>query len=660
MKEKLFLLCTIAGVFSSPIFAATFNISNGNVLGLIAAINTANSNSEADIINLAPNGNYTLTSINYTSINPNNANNSGFEGSRALPLILKTVAGINLTINGNGATIQRSSSASNFGLFACSGQTIFNNIIFRNGNTNFQGAAIFVLFKGNIEVNSCKFFDNTSLIDAEGGGGAIYTKSLSVLKVVNSYFENNKAMNQGGAISNLLSDMTITGSEFKNNSTTNQSAGPAGGAIYSDGARGDNGKLVMINNNFEGNSCTKGQGGAMFLFPYRNQMVEVTGSTFKSNTAEMGVAFWHQGGGSGGIFDTEYPLSSGPENTTFNFHDCIFDSNKSISQGGGMWLSQCKMNEIYNLTFKNNESGLGGGLALLSDRKVTLRNSTFNNNKANAAGALFPGIQAGLDIINCTFTSNIASQWGGALTVPQNSPATPVNIINCTFADNQGNNPGNGQSAAIHSGNNQPNPTVTLTNNIFSNNTVTNNYGLWRDCNAILNDGGKNIFFPAGVGQNCVSTPNFVNSLLSPLAMNGGVTETMALTSGSPAIDNGKSGDCPQFDQRGAARVGICDIGAYEFSGSVLSALKIDSPGKLVLYPNPTSTGKITVEIPTDFKGENNELTLLDSSGKKIRNNALNFNEKIFILDLSIYPKGIYYLLLHNQKTSLRSKIMIN
>jgi hypothetical protein len=36
---------------------------------------------------------------------------------------------------------------------------------------------------------------------------------------------------------------------------------------------------------------------------------------------------------------------------------------------------------------------------------------------------------------------------------------------------------------------------------------------------------------------------------------------------GSPLIDAGFPGHCPERDQRGATRVGECDIGAVEYGG---------------------------------------------------------------------------------------------
>ena len=54
--------------------------------------------------------------------------------------------------------------------------------------------------------------------------------------------------------------------------------------------------------------------------------------------------------------------------------------------------------------------------------------------------------------------------------------------------------------------------------------------------------------------------------VLLALTDNGGPTETMALGTGSPAIDAGDNGTCESTDQRGVTRPqgAHCDIGAFE------------------------------------------------------------------------------------------------
>jgi len=647
MKKSIIILSLFVGCQS--LFSATFNIANGDVAGLISAITVANTNGQADIINLAANGTYVLNAVNYSS-------SSESEGQRGFPNILNNVSGLDLTINGNGATIQRSTSGPDFGFFSCTGHTVFNNIIFRNARVNARGAAIFVQFKGNVEVNNCSFYDNTSLLTSgEGGGGGIYTKSLSTLIVTNSYFENNSAVNQGGAVSNLLSNMTLIGNTFKNNRTTNLTGGAAGGAVYSDGARGDNGFLILRNNIFENNSSNgTGQGGAAFLFAYRNIAVEVTGCTFKTNSALQGGALWHKGGGVSqqqidefDLDDPEYPFTAGPENTTLTLNTCVFDGNTAVGPagsgtgiGGGLWLSDCIINEIHSLTFKNNTAWLGGGAAFLTNRFFTVRNSTFNNNTADLAGGIAATISAPLDIINCTFNSNSVKLYGGAISVPHNSHA--VNITNCTFANNQASGADNSQSAAIHSGNvSTTNNTVTIKNNIFSNNTVSNIYGnTWRDCNVNLNNGGNNIFFPLTTGAHCLSPQdsNFINPLLSPLANNGGPTQTMALQAGSPAINAGSG--CPPADQRGVARVGTCDVGAYEYTGTLSIENLVKNNNVLQVYPNP-STGNFFIKAPKEYQTKGGSIQIFSLDGKLILTKDLNKSD---VTSVSLTTKGVYIL----------------
>ena len=58
---------------------------------------------------------------------------------------------------------------------------------------------------------------------------------------------------------------------------------------------------------------------------------------------------------------------------------------------------------------------------------------------------------------------------------------------------------------------------------------------------------------------------------LQNLADNGGSTPTMALPTGSPAINAGIAAGAPATDQRGFTRTGNPDIGAFEFGSVVVT-----------------------------------------------------------------------------------------
>jgi hypothetical protein len=61
-----------------------------------------------------------------------------------------------------------------------------------------------------------------------------------------------------------------------------------------------------------------------------------------------------------------------------------------------------------------------------------------------------------------------------------------------------------------------------------------------------------------------------IDPRLGPLQDNGGPTQTMALLSGSPALNAGDPTQRGATDQRGVVRAGGVNIGAYQDSGSAL------------------------------------------------------------------------------------------
>ena len=101
------VLALLSFFFLLPMFtfalAAEFNVGPGDVSGLISAINSANSSSGSDIINLSSGSTYSLTETN---------SNIGHENN-GLPVVFDDI-----TINGNGATLLRDVVASPFRIFA--------------------------------------------------------------------------------------------------------------------------------------------------------------------------------------------------------------------------------------------------------------------------------------------------------------------------------------------------------------------------------------------------------------------------------------------------------------------------------------------------------------------------------------------------------------
>ncbi len=106
----------------------------------------------------------------------------------------------------------------------------------------------------------------------------------------------------------------------------------------------------------------------------------------------------------------------------------------------------------------------------------------------------------------------------------------------------------------------------------FSNTILANSYSA--DCynqdSGIIGTNVNNLIGSNAAAPNDCGTPALTaDPMLAPLGNNGGLTQTMALLPGSPAIDAGENTICPATDQREIIRPqgSQCDIGAYELRG---------------------------------------------------------------------------------------------
>jgi uncharacterized delta-60 repeat protein len=211
--------------------------------------------------------------------------------------------------------------------------------------------------------------------------------------------------------------------------------------------------------------------------------------------------------------------------------------------------------DLENVTLMDGHTGYGG--AISNYGTLNANNVTFSGNSADVGGAIYNFGTATLT--NVTFNNNSATVEGGAIA---NFSSGYLTLINATISGNSviNSNPGGGIFG--HEGH------LTLKNVIVSGNT---GYGdIYCD-----NSGGGSVEATNTIvsgtvrGSGCYFPFISVDPLLSPLANNGGWTQTMALQPGSPAIDAGDDASCPATDQRGITRPqgAHCDIGAFEYSG---------------------------------------------------------------------------------------------
>jgi predicted outer membrane repeat protein len=248
--------------------------------------------------------------------------------------------------------------------------------------------------------------------------------------------------------------------------------------------------------------------------------------------------------------------------TTLNITNCTFSDNESLTNGGGAISIMGNMT-VTNSTFSGNSSRYAGGIWSWNSKTRNITNSTFIGNRATegGGGAIY-NQQGTLNVTNSTFSGNSATTGSGhsGRGAGIYSESGRVNVTNSTYFGNNADNGGSG----IYS--------VTAAYATLKNVILDNSSGRGSNCYSPPTDGGGNLENSNDCGFGASRSNK--NLLLGTFGYYPGTaaTKTYPLLPGSPAIDAGVTG-CDATDQRGVARVGACDSGAFESQGFTLGSL---------------------------------------------------------------------------------------
>ena len=258
--------------------------------------------------------------------------------------------------------------------------------------------------------------------------------------------------------------------------------------------------------------------------------------------------------------------------------DAVAVTGNIANLGAGIW-NQGNLN-VRNSTIASNVASAAGGGVGNSSGDLYATGSTIAFNTASYGGGLVN--YSNMVVVNSTIAGNEAlTNGGGIYAVASTSTA---NVYNSTIAYNDADYNRSGYSGGgifVEAGS----ATFNLRNTLVAGNTVGNS-PLYDDCTGTLHSYGRNLFWD--VTGCTVSTGSgswtYLNSLstLSPFLQNhGGPTMTVALLSGSNAIDGGdplygcidSNGNTLPTDQRGFARVvgTYCDVGAFEYNDAIFA-----------------------------------------------------------------------------------------
>jgi predicted outer membrane repeat protein len=443
-------------------------------------------------------------------------------------------------------TIQHSQTSLQYcgGALAAAGETHIINSTFNSNIAGLGGGAICVRSQPGtqVRVTDSSFFSNQAVDTTNGLGGAIYVE-YGTATVLDSIFLFNSA-HFGGAVyaandnAMVTLEGSATGTPFASKLQLNaNSATEDGGAIYN--KRG----LMTID----------------------NAVISVNRTPTQTLLAGYGGAIYDEG-----VLTLTNSIVSGNEG---RFGGGMFVGNNS----GG---AQAVIDRAY---FLNNTSGnLGGGLYTnIVTTTITISNSAFSGNTAVGSGGGLARFNAGLNIFNSSFTHNTAASGGGlflgAVPSPTSGPYVRVQSVTVsgnTATSNQGGGVLNTGRAELYSM-----TIVTNTNGVWSG-----GLGNTRFRDAVLQNPGSLNCDGDGTAQISDDSHNFStdNSCVLPNSQTGigldpklgpltpdpfGSTSYHMPLAGSPLINAGFN--CPERDQRGAARPDACDIGAVEYGGLI-------------------------------------------------------------------------------------------
>jgi hypothetical protein len=304
-------------------------------------------------------------------------------------------------------------------------------------------------------------------------------------------------------------------------SVTANTSGFYGGAIFT-----KNAAVTLTGSTLTGN--TGGYGGA--LFSYLGSMA-LTECTVTGNTAKKG-----RGGG----------LAN---DSTFTLTDSTISGNSAVGNGGGIANGYVPMT-ILRSTISGNSSGAKGGGIYHRYDALTITDSTIAGNSAQDGALVNLGSAT---LVGTTVALNRSTTDTGGIVNSNRLTLDDTLVAGNTLVAITGTPPGDVHGAV------EPSSSFNL---------IANGEGLTG--------------ISSGAQGNQVGTAAApIDAKLGVVTNNGGPTATVALFTGSPALDSGSASiagvTIPTIDQRGALRgpagsntgTGV-DIGAYEASSSYL------------------------------------------------------------------------------------------
>lgn len=487
-----------------------------------------------------------------------------------------TVPGSQTTIGTGGGILNNGSSLimTNVGVRDCRAIGRGDHLVNEHTTLDARGGGLAsVSFAAIVTITESKFVNDA----ATGGNGLIFNNAAGSGAQGGSIYFTGGALHVSGSI---IESSSATGGNGGNQDQNGQTNGGFGGTVQGGGVWVGGGTVTINETTFSQTVATGGNSG--------------TGG----NGANPGGDA--SGGGLYSLANTTVTRS------TFNQVEAVGGN------GGHAFGSTCLGGHTAG------DGGAARGGAILADGgTMTINSSTFASNAARGGNGGNGGQTNGG--LNCGMHGAGGLAYGGAIT---NNNAATLNIDHSTISlnDARAGNTGVNQGGA----NKPPRPvaegagggirvgpaSVTLARTIIAGNTAANGLGdatgaptPGPNVDGAITSGGHNLLGVTtdATGFTGTGDKTGANPMLAALTNNGGPTQTMALSTGSAAIDSAVAGGTTT-DQRGQPRTvddpavpngptsDGTDIGAVEGGGRDCS---LCCPNNIVVSAHPRQRGAI-------------------------------------------------------------------
>ncbi len=260
-------------------------------------------------------------------------------------------------------------------------------------------------------------------------------------------------------------------------------------------------------------------------------------------------------------------------NSVLDVSAVAFVGNDATYAGGAVYSAVSTY--IDHSTFRGNSSGTFGAAMKLNGGFLEMANSSFANNGAGIA----------TNIIQISYTSaasrlvNVTVQARSTNTAIAMEGNAVASLGNCLIV-----------RAPHHAG----------TNLLYTD--QGGSFDVANSWNNVIGQAGNSGFTDGANGNQVGNAPG----LVGPVGDYGGPTWTLPLLPGSLAIDagtaaNNQNPDVPPLDQRGVARVGNVDVGAFESGGFQISKISGDNQSAVV---GATFAQPLVVSVTANVTGE--------------------------------------------------------